>query len=164
MIAAFRRVIRNTHDFLSWSAEAKPRDTVAYHIGNIGTDRAQTPELHMLAETVMLLQETGWVIGSQIPMHMTVGMLTSYFVTRTGSGTAPRALMMGTIDALEYRALRSLKERDADQSATRAIRDGIRCSEHMAADYLAVLFGRKFIMPGPERGWQPSPAGLRALT
>jgi hypothetical protein len=97
-------------------------------------------------------------------MRLPLGSATWYYATRTGSGRAPKAIMFDQCDAFTFRALQAMRDRDASQSAGRAIRDHMGCPEQLALDYLALLYARKWIEPAEPKGWQLSPEGLRMLT
>lgn len=163
MTVTFRPTVSGETQFLSWAASSRRGDTVTYHVGNLGADRAVSHALHLVAEAALLLQETGWVSASQVPLRTSSASLSSYFATRTGSGSAPRAVLLQQITAPEYRALRVVRDRDHDLSAARAIRDCLGYSEDIAADYLALLLARRFIEASEDRGWQVSNLGLRML-
>lgn len=164
MNAALKNTVRSAHDFVRWAAAADKGQPVTYHIGDLGRDRAQSPELHLLAETVLLLAETGYIGTRQIIMRLPMGAATWYSAHRTGAGWAPRSIMFDQCDAFSYRALQAIKSRDASQSAGRAIRDHMGCTESLALDYLALLYARKWIDPVEPKGWQLSPEGIRMLT
>ena len=157
-----RLTVADERQFLMWAARAPSLETVTYHVGNLAADRAKNHNLHLMAEAALLLTETGWLTVSQTPLRSSLP-LTCYFATRTKGGKAPRGVMLWQITAPEYRALRAVRDADPDQSAVRAIRDGLGYSEDIAADYLALLFAKGFVERADDRGWQPSSLGLQML-
>jgi hypothetical protein len=159
-----RQTVRNSKEFIRWACAAERGDSVTYHIGNLASDRADAAVLHQLAETVMILMETGYVTIQQVTMRLPINSPTWYSVVRTGTGWAPRSIIFEDCEPTTYRALQALKIRDADQSAARAVRDAIGCPESLALDLLALLYARKWIEPAEPKGWQLSGDGLRMLT
>lgn len=164
MTLAIRQTVRSARDLTQWAARAEKGQPVTYHIGDLSRDRAESPALHLLAETVLILAETGFLATRQVIMRLPLGAATWYFAHRTGAGWAPRSIMFDQCDAFTYRALQGMMRRSASQSASRAIRDHIGCSDAMARDYLADLQTRNWIEPCEPKGWQLSPEGIRMLT
>lgn len=164
MTIALRKTVTNTAAFCAWAASAAPKDYVIYHIGNLGLDRASNATLHDLAETILLLQGTGFVIGSQHPMRLAHIDGWSYVASRTGGGWAPKHLLAGDISATHHRALVGIRDRDAHMSAVRAARDALSCPDAMAADITAYLYARQWIEEAPGKGWQLSKPGHQILT
>lgn len=159
-----RKTVPDVPSLCEWAATAPAGDFVVYHVGNLGADRAANPALHQLAETVLLLQETGWVVGSSVPLHLAGFIGTSYGVTRTGRGSAPRSILLNRIPAQHWYALRAVRDRDPDYSAVRAIRDALSCSESHAADLMALLYARGWVRAAEVgKGYELTPDGLRAL-
>ena len=150
MTVTFRPTVSGSAQFLSWAAAARPNDMVTYHCGNLSADRVRSHDLHLVAEAVLLLNETGFIAPSQTAHRGSGESFSTYCAQRTRGGRAPRAVMLGQISASEYRALRE-------------VRDRLGYPEEVAADYLALLLARGFIEPGESRGWQPSAVGLRML-
>lgn len=163
MTLALRHTVRDTTAFCRWVVRARARDTVVYHIGNLGHDRAENPDLNMLAETVLLLQETGYVVGSQHRTRVPTIDGWTYFATRTGAGWAPVSVTRGRIDTINYRALASVRSRDLASSAARAIRNTLSIPDAAANVILEHLKEREWIEPAPQKGWQVSTAGHRML-
>lgn len=164
MTIALRNTVRNAHELTRWAARAEKGQPVTYHIGDLARDRAASPNLHLLAETVLILSEHGYITTSQVIMRLPLGSATWYSASRTGRGRAPRSIMFDQCDAFTFRALEAMRDRDASQSAGRAIRDHMGCPEQLALDYLALLYARKWIEPAEPKGWQLSPEGARMLT
>lgn len=159
-----KKTVADVPSLCEWASLAPAGDFVVYHVGNLGADRAANPALHQLAETVLLLQETGWVVGSSIPLHLAGFMGTSYGVTRTGRGAAPMSVLSNRISAQLWYALRAVRDRDADYSAVRAIRDALSCSENHAADLMALLYAKGWVQAAEVgKGYELTPDGLRAL-
>lgn len=164
MIHKPRKTVASVTALCSWAATAPAGDFVVYHVGNLGRDRAENPELHHLAETVLLLQDCGFVVGSSVPLHLAGFMGTSYGVTRTGRGFVPQEVLHQRLTAAEWYALRAVRDRDPDYSAVRAIRDQLSCSESHAADLMALLFARGLVRAAEVgKGYELTPDGLRAL-
>ena len=164
MTIAIRNTVRSAHDFIRWAARAETGEPVTYHIGSLSVDRATSPVLHLLAETVMIFAECGFVTTSQVVMRLPTGAATWYYASRTGRGRVPRSIMFDTVDAHTFRALQAVRDRDESTGAARAIRDVIGCSMDLAHDYLALLFVKNWIEPAESKGWQLSAEGLRMLT
>ena len=163
MTIAIRNTVRNAAEFIRWAARAEAGQPVTYHIGNLGRDRAESPALHVLAETVLILSEAGFVATSQIVMRLPLGSAVWYSAARTGRGRAPRAIMSGSCDAHEYRALEAVKARDGFRSISRAIRDHMGCPETVAQQYVGVLTARGWVEPVEPRGYRLSAEGQRML-
>lgn len=163
MTVTFRPTVSGAAEFLKWAASSTRGETVTYHVGNLGADRTKHYGVHLVAEAALLLNETGWVSATQVPLRTSGASLSTYFAQRTGKGTAPTAILMQQITAPEFRALRVVRDRGHDMSAVRAIRDTLGYSEDVAADYLMLLLARRFIEPGAERGWQLSSLGYKML-
>jgi hypothetical protein len=163
MNATLRQTVKNAHEFTRWSAMAERGQQVTYHIGNLGQDRAQSDHLHLLAETILIFAESGYVITSQVVMRLPLGAATWYYVSRTGRGRAPRSILFDQCTAFEYRALQAMRDRDPSQSASRAIRDQMGCPETIAAQYLTKLLAREWIEPQEARGYRLTAEGLKML-
>lgn len=159
-----RKTVADVPSLCAWAANAPAGDFVVYHVGNLGTDRATNTALHELAETVLLLQETGWLVGSSVPLHLAGFIGTSYGVTRTGRGFVPQSILHNRITAAEWYALRAVRDRDADYSAVRAIRDALSCSENHAADLMALLYAKGWVQAAKVgKGYELTPEGLRVM-
>lgn len=164
MIHKPRKTVPDVEALCLWAATAPAGDFVVYHVGNLGRDRAENPDLHHLAETVLLLQECGWVVGSSVPLHLAGFNGVSYGVTRTGRGYVPQAILHRRLTAAQWYALRAVRDRDPDYSAVRAIRDTLSCSEQHAADLMALLYAHGWVRPAEVgKGYELTPDGLRAL-
>lgn len=163
MTLALRNTVHDTPSFCRWVARARARDTVIYHIGNLGTERAENPGLNMLAETVLILQETGFIVGARHRTQVPTIDGWTYLATRTGAGWAPASILRGRIDAILYRALAAVRDRDADFSAARAIRNALSIPDPAANAFLDRLKARNLIEPASQKGWQLSAAGHRLL-
>lgn len=154
--------------FLRWFKAARAGDTCLYHAGNLATDRAKDGHLNDLADTVMLLNETGAVRASQYRQYLFIMDVWSYIAIRANGGYIPKDIVTGKITSREWRALRAVRDRDADISATRAIRDALSASwlssDATAKDLLQSLAERKLVEEAPSKGWQLTKIGLRAMT
>lgn len=164
MTQAIRTTVRTATELTRWAAAAEPGQQATYHLGNLAADRAASPALHLLAETVLLLSEHGYIATQQHVLRLAAGTSIWYCATRTGRGNAPRSIMFGQCDAHQYRALQALRDRDSATSATRAIRDHMGCPEQLAMDYLTLLFVRGWVEECDGRGWQLTREGSRMLT
>ena len=164
MSIAIRNTVRTAKEFTRWAARAERGQPVTYHIGNLGRDRAESPALHLLAETVMIFAEKGYIATSQVIMRLPMGSATWYYATRTGSGRAPRSIMFDQADAFAYRALEAMRDRDASLSAGRAIREHMGCTDQLALDFLALLWARGWVEPSGGKGYRLSDEGRRMLS
>lgn len=164
MNVALRNSVQNAHEFTRWAAAATTGQPVTYHIGHLGRDRAASPALHLLAETVMIFADRMFVTTAQYQMRLPLGSATWYTATRTGRGQAPRSIMFDQCDAHTFRALEAVNDRDASMSAGRAIRDHLGCPEQLALDYLALLWARQWIEEADAKGYRLTAEGLRMLT
>jgi len=151
--STFRATVEDLPHFLRWCRGAKTSDVCIYHIGMIAIDRRDSPALCNIADTVGLLSETGYIFGGQHIVQLPAGRQIAYTATRTGCGYAPRAILSDMILARDYNALRAIKHRPADLSATRALRNGINLSEDAAASLLRDLGRRKLIERGHNGAW-----------
>ena len=136
---------------------------MTYHIGNLSVDRANSHDLHELAEAVAILRERGVVACTQLAVRLSVGHSTIYSASRTGAGRQPRNLSLGLVDAFIFRAIEAITERDADTSAIHAIRDHLGCNGNIAADLLACLWHKKLIEEAAPKGWKLTVEGHRML-
>ena len=158
-----RTTVRNARELVHWLARPEAGTAVTYHIGNLAADRAASPVLHALAETVLILAERGALSASQQLMRLSVGASTIYSVARKDHRKAPRSLMLSQIDAHSWRALEAIADRPVDQSATRAIREHLGCPEDHAADMMCLLLATGMVERGEGKGYQISAAGRRML-
>jgi hypothetical protein len=163
MTIALRNTVRNAREFTRWAAKAEAGSPVTYHIGSLAADRADSPALHLLDETVLIFAQCGYVATSQHVMRLPIGTSTWYVATRTGRGRVPTGIMFDRCDAHTFRALEALRQRDASQSAARAIRDHMGCPESLALDFLCLLWARGWIQKAEPKGYELSPEGLKML-
>lgn len=163
MTVATRSTVRSAKDLCHWLARPESGPAVTYHIGNLAADRAASPALHQLAETVLILAERGALTTAQHRMRLSVGNPVIYSVTRQDHRRAPRSIMLGQIDAHTWRALQAVENRHADQSAARAIREHLGCPEDQAADLLCLLFALGMVEKTDAKGYQATPTGARML-
>ena len=158
----------DTKGFCRWLKSAKEGQTCVYHAGNLSLDRSLDPFLNELADTVMLVQETGGIITKQWRQYLPITDLWCYVAIRTRNGFVPKSIQSQKITALDYRAMRAIRDRDADISASRAIRDAISASwsssDTFAKQILTALKDQGFLEEAPGKGWQLSAAGLRMMT
>lgn len=161
---ALKKQVGTVAELIAWARKAQPRDAVIYHVGQLVTDRQRVIGLHDLAETVGLLQDTGFLVGSQAPMSLAAFTGRVYWAIRTGGGWMPKSVADQRIDATVFRALRAVRDRDAAMSATRTIRDSLALSETLAVDVLTRLYALRLIQEAPGgRGWQLTELGQRML-
>lgn len=161
-------MVFDTTGFRRWIKRASVGDTCLYHAGNLSSDRNADPVLNDLADTVMLLSETGAVRTTQYRQYLYITDVWAYLAIRASGGYTPREIIAGTLTSRDWRALRAVRDRAADISATRAIRDVLSASwsssDAAAREILDSLAARKLVEEAPGKGWQLTAAGLRALT
>lgn len=163
-------VVASVPEFIKWLKAAMPNEICLYHTGDIGVDRKKLTLTYIndLADTAMLLSETGYVILSQSRYYLPTHDGWAYHAQRTGRGYAPKAIMDGKLTSFEWRALRALRDRDADISATRAVRDALSfamsSSDQSAEALLQALKARRLVQEAPGKGWELSKLGVGALT
>lgn len=158
-----RETVEDARGFCAWASEAAAGDRCTYHIGNLVSDRVAYPELHMLAETILLLQEGGFVIGGQQRIRLVTVQGYAYSVTRTGGGKAPRSVLSGVLTATQYRALEAIRGRASAVSITRAVRDALSISEASAQQIVEALRKRGWVAEQPVKGWELSQSGSKLL-
>ena len=163
MTMALRKTVATSAAFCAWAAGAPPRDFTVYHIGNLSRDRTSNPALNDLAETVAVLQRTGYVIGSQIPITLPTVTGMSYVATRTGGGWAPQSVLHSRLSAIQFVALCAVRDRDAAQSVTRSIRDALSCQERMSVILFNGLVVKGLVEEADGKGWQVSDSGKKML-
>lgn len=164
MATGLRKSVYDVKAFNYWAATAPAGDYVIYHMGNLGLDRANNRTLHELAETVLLLQETGFVVGAKENMNLAGFTGWGYVAHRSGRGWAPQSVMRGDITASQYKALCAIRDGNAYQSSVRVVRDALSIPDGLAADILAYLFAHEWIERDEPKGWKLSPAGIALLT
>ena len=120
--------------------------------------------LHELAEMVLLLQETGFIIGSKEAMNLAGFTGWGYVAMRSAGGWAPQSVMRGKITAGQHRALCALRDGNAYQSSVRVVRDALSIPDALAADILAYFFAHEWIERDEPKGWKLSRAGIALLT
>lgn len=158
-----RTTVRNAKELVHWLARPEAGPAVTYHIGNLAADRAASPVLHTLAETVLILVERGAVTTTQHTMRLSVGNSTIYSVARADHRRAPRSLMLSQIDAHSWRALQAVADCPSDQSASRAIREHLGCPEDHANDLMCLLLALGLVERAKGKTYQISAAGRRML-
>lgn len=151
--SAFRATVSTCAGFLEWAQKASRNDVCIYHIGMIAIDRTQAKELDALAGLVSILVETGYITPGQHTITLAAGRQVAYTAARSGSGYAPRAIMGGHVTANEYRALRAIEARAADQSAARSLRDNLAISEEAANALLRKLHTTGYVVRGRNLAW-----------
>jgi len=151
--SAFRATVSTCGGFLEWAKAASRNDVCIYHIGMIAIDRTQSRELDALAGLVSILVETGYITPGQHTITLAAGRQVAYTAARSGSGYAPRAIINGHANANEYRALRAIEARAADQSAARALRDNLAISDDAANAQLRKLHTAEYIVRGRNLAW-----------
>lgn len=148
--------VRDARENVEWATRAAPGQSVTYHIGSLAIDRAGYHALYLLAETVLIFSECGYVATSQAIMRLPLQSATWYSTSRTGSRQTPHSILFDRCDAFAYRALRALKDRIANKSTANAIRDHMGCSIATASRDLAQLAGRKRVELAEPKGIRPS--------
>lgn len=158
-----RHEAANTAEFIRWARGAIYGDFCVYHQGSLSTDRRSNPEVCSLADTVLLLQDTGFIIATQY--RRDIDAETQYIATRTGRGYAPRAVMKGEITAGDWRILGAICEARHGRSITRIVRDMLATSSDKAATAVLEAFkAREWIEEDPSvSGWKISALGLSML-
>jgi hypothetical protein len=151
--AAFQSTVGTIEEFLTWCRASKYQDVCIYHIGQIGADRATSPDLNNIALTVQILTETGYIVPGQHPLSLASGRSTAYTATRTKGQFAPRAIMDGKLSATDYSLLKIIKHRQAGMSAVRAIRDGMGISDSASINMMRYLQRKKMIERSASMGW-----------
>ncbi|WP_273280927.1 hypothetical protein [Pseudooceanicola atlanticus] len=153
--ATFRATIQNLDHLLTWCRQAEPGAVCIYHIGLIAADRALSQDLNAIAHTVALFSSTGYLVCGQHMISLPAGRQIAYTASKSGQGYAPRAVMAGKVQALDYTALQAVMHRRADLSATRAIRNDLGVSEEAAERILRSLARRRLIQSkGLNAGWE----------
>lgn len=163
MTLAIRKTVADAKSFCTWAAGATAGDFAMYHIGELGRDRLSNPALHELAETVLILCETRYVVSAQHPIRLAHINGWSYIATRARGGWAPRAILHRDLNSTQFRALMAVRHRDAAMSANRAVRDALSCPDGAANDMLTYLHMSGWVEEAPGKGWNLSAAGLRML-
>lgn len=158
----------DTRAFCAWFKGARPGDTCVYHAGNLAHDRTTDSDLADLADTVMLLNNLQAVKLRQFRQYLAIIDLWCYVAVKAAGGFAPRSIIDMRLTAQDYRALVAVRDRAADISVTRAIRDALSASMASPEDGSVAIFNRlknrKLIEEAPGKGWQVSPAGVKAMT
>lgn len=154
---------KSIDEFLRWARTADYGEFCVYHEGSLGRDRVGNRDLSQVADTVLLLQDTGFVIATQF--RSGIDMPTKYVATRTGYGYAPRAIIRGEITATDWRILCAVREARHGKSITRVIRDTLSTSsDAAAAGVLHTIKKAGWIEEDPSvMGWKISAAGLSLL-
>lgn len=159
----FKTRITELDEFLRWAKVAKYGDFCVYHEGHLSADRTENPVLNSIAETVLLLQDTGWVYASQNRMFTDIG--NAYFATRSGKGFAPRSVMSRDITAAEYRTLYAINSKQSGVSIVRVIRDSLSTSSDARAErVLRQLRSDGWVEPvDTGKGWKITDVGRKLL-
>lgn len=168
MSALPKHTVGDPKSLITWARNAMPGEFVVYHAGSLVVDRQHDTVLNTLADTVHVLQETGFLSATQKRYYLLIVDVWAYVATRTGRGYAPAGLMSRKITSHEWRALKAIRDRDADISAIRAIRDAVSAclasSDDIATGIFDGLRDKKLVTEAPGKGWTLSPAGVRAMT
>lgn len=158
----------DTRAFCEWVRTSRPGETCVYHAGHLVADRARDKDLASLADTVNLMDELAVVGLRQFRQYLAIVDVWMYIAVRRAGGFPPRSLLSQKINSTDFRALRAIRDRAADISVTRAIRDAISASaissDDLAVSVLNSLRDRKLVEQAPIKGWQLSAAGLKAMT
>ena len=144
-------------------------DYCVYHTGELPINRKGVEEhskrINELADTVRLLSELGYLHILQRKVDLIAKITTMYTARKTGRGYVPKAIMSGELTSFDWRALKSIRDRAADVSATRAVRDALFfIIPHQKPEaILDNLKHRQFVQEAPGKGWELSRAGQRIL-
>lgn len=167
MTIAIRNTVWDITSLCRWARGALPGHWCVYHIGHLARDRAQNPDLNNMAETILLLCETGHLTASAHRFRLPLAEGWTYIATRTEKAHMPRALIREEISAIQFRALQAVRERDPATSATRAIRNAISAaagnSDRIATTVLDSLKDAGFVAPAEGKGWELTQEGRSAL-
>lgn len=160
--------VGNSTDFLKWAKTACKGEFVVYHAGSLVLDRIHDQTLNQLADTVHVFQETGFISASAKRMFLQIMDVWAYTAHRTGHGYAPTGMITRKINSSEWRSLQAIRDRDADISAIRAIRDAVSSnmtsSDEVATEIFEGLRAKKLITEAPGKGWTLTQTGIRAMT
>lgn len=160
--------VGSSAELLRWAITACKGEFVVYHAGSLVLDRQTDQVLNEMADTVHVLQQTGFLTASQKRWNLLIVDVWAYIATRTGSGYAPTGLVARKINSSEWRSLKAIRDRDADISAIRAIRDAVSSnmtsSDEIATEIFDGLRAKKFITEAPGKGWTLTQTGIRAMT
>ncbi len=163
-----RHVVWDVPSLCRWLRTAVEADWCVYHSGNLAYDRARDTALNALSDLVLLLSETDYLRTTQRRQFLFITDVWVYVAHRTGYGHAPKSLLTGKLTAPEFRALRAVRDRDADISASRAIRDALSASMTSSDDLAGAMFERlkerKWVTEAKGKGWELSADGLRIIT
>lgn len=159
-----RRIVMDTASLRRWLRSAVAGEQKIYHAGLLAHDRNLYPELNSLADTIMVLQETGYVAASQYRQQLPMDSLWVYLVARTGKGYAPSGVMSGKLPARDFIALQAVLHREPSMSATRVVRDACGLNDDEAAKVLADLRERGLIEDAPGKGITITKAAIALMT
>lgn len=153
----------------AWARVAPKGAICVYHQGALARDRHTDPDINALADTALLLNETRFLRLQQRRLVLDVpeGDIWLYWAVRSATGYAPGAIIALRLTSFEWRALKALRDRDSDISATRAVRNALAyataSSFDTARSMLEGLKERQLVEPAPNNGWRLSRIGLQAL-
>lgn len=136
----------------SWARSADYGDWCIYHEGNLGRDRIANLDLHERAELLMILAQNGFVNLHQAPPPFADSGVLCYMAIRTGQRYAPRSLLNGAITANHFSALLAVRDREVQQSASRAIREKLAIPDNAAVAVLNALEGLGLVERMPMKG------------
>ena len=153
----------------SWSRTAGAGHQYLYHIGNLARDRRASAILNAVADTALLFGETRFLRLQQqrLPFSSEADDRWLYVAVRSGTGYAPLSVIGLKISSFEWRALRAIRDRPPENSATRAVRDALiytAASSFDVARSMIELLQQRQLIKASGKGWDLSPAGLAALT
>ncbi len=157
------RTVASPRDFCAWAKQAAAGDACLYHIGVLARDRARSRDLDALADLVRLLQERGYVVGSQSPVALPTLTGYAYRAIRTGAGHTPAHVLAGRLPARQWRALDAIRTRPAAVSIARAVRDALSVDDETANAIVASFRAKRWIEEQPIKGWMLSAQGRRML-
>lgn len=163
-----RRTVITLASLYRWLKTAQRDDWFVYHAGNLAHDRLLNPDLSDLADLILLLTDFGYLTTTQHRRYLFIMDVFVYVATRTGNGYCPPALITGKLTSHEFRALRAVRDRDADISVIRAVRDALSASQ-TSSDLLATrmfdsLKDRKLVQEAKGGSWELSRRGLEIMT
>lgn len=161
-----RHTVTDAPSLVRWAAKAVRDEFVLYFAGDLATERRRDAHINALADTALLLAETGFLTLAQRRQHLPIEDVSAYSAKRTGAGYLPRLIRAGNLTSFEWRALKALRDRSADISAMRAIRDAstLSSSDADAQAMLDSLIARGLVREADNRGWTLTKDGMEALT
>ncbi len=143
----FDAMVNTPVQAVSWAHKAKQGQVAHYHYGAIAEAAAKNPVVDAIRRYFALLREFEVVALRQSrtgPNH------THYYAIRTGNGLRglPRNVITGTVQVIEYEAVRALTERQAAMSVARCLRNELMISESDAVEMRNDMIRRGWLTNG----------------